>query len=110
MRLLVLVAFSALAFGSSARLYDLDTGKMVTLEFKGQAMAQPFGGHGEASGTVGGKKVSGEYQTTNDGPGLHGNIIMIGDGIVLDCEYSVTAGHGSGSCTDNQKKRYRLML
>ena len=106
----ILIAFSALAFGSSARLYDLDTGSMVTLEFKGQAMAPAFGGHGEASGTVGGKKVSGEYQTTNDGSGLHGNIIMIGEGVVLDCEYFVSAGHGSGTCQDNQKRRYRLML
>ena len=105
----LLIAFSALAFGSSARLYDLETGNMITLDIKGTPMTLPFSGHGRISGSLAsGKKVAGEFQTVGD---QHGAAILVGDGIVIDCEYYVAGnGNGTGTCQDNEKRRYRLMF
>jgi hypothetical protein len=97
-----------LAYGGKAKLYDLDSGKAVTLEFKNHFWT----GKGSIKGTLAdGTEVSGEFRTLAGGAEQHGSAVLTGHGTTLDCDYSVGSGnHGVGECRDNHGKRYKLIF
>ena len=116
---------------AKVRLYDLKTGTVSVLEYKNRWLM----GHGPIKGTLAtGQNVKGEFTTVprsdtawgaiysggTSASGLRtsisndqrGSAVVSGDGIVMECEYVVSAlsGHGSGFCKDNQENRYKVMF
>ena len=119
------------AYAAKVKVYDLRTGKVSQLEYKNKW----WSGHGPIKGTLAtGQKVEGEFTTIpksntswgsiyRAGDGVsgtattvsndqRGTAIITGDGIVMECEYQVSAlsGHGSGYCKDNDGNRYKIMF
>ena len=120
----------------TARLYNLETAQIVTLQF------QDLGtGRGRISGSLpNGQAISGEYNTLQGGsrtwgaahasavgPGgyawataqgfsfnqpntQYGAATLIGGGLVIDCVYGTSGfpSHGQGVCRDNNGGKYRL--
>lgn len=108
MRRFALFVIPIALVGATARLYDLESGTSVELKYK----INWFTGHGTIAGTlVDGRKVAGEYRTIEDRVGQHGSTVLLGKDIVIECDYDVGEnGHGTGTCRDNQKKRYKIMF
>ena len=131
----VLVAVSltstAAVAASKARLYNLDTGAVTVFEYKnkwwmGQGPISgtlPDGGkvEGEFStvpasdtawGTIYGQGTSAGVTTTRVSNAQRGSAVVSGQGIVIQCEYIVSAlsAHGSGYCTDNHEGKYKIMF
>jgi hypothetical protein len=130
--LVVILLHSTQALAASkARLYNLDNGAVAVLEYKNKWWM----GHGPISGTLPtGEIVQGEFSTvpasdtawgTIYGQGTsagvtttrisnaqRGSAVVSGQGIVIQCEYIVSAlsAHGSGYCTDNHQGKYKIMF
>jgi len=121
----------SLEAASKGRLYNLTTGDVIVFEYKNKW----WSGHGPIKGTLpGGEKLEGEFTTvpasdsawgTIWGQGVTagvtttrisnaqpGSAIVSGSGIVIQCEYIVSAlsAHGHGYCTDNHNATYKLMF
>lgn len=130
---LFLMAFgvTGIATASKARLYDVTTGAVSVLEYKNKW----WSGHGPIRGKLStGETVEGEFTTvpksdttwgtiyygrgavsggsTRMSNAQRGSAIVTGGGMVIQCEYVVSAlsGHGSGACQDNHGKLYRIMF
>src|SRR2546422_7065403 len=106
---LVLIC-ATVASAAKVRVYDLKTGKVSQLEYKNKW----WSGHGPIKGTLAtGQKVEGEFTTISKsdtswgsiyraGDGVSGTLttisndqrgsaIITGDGVVMECEYQVSA-------------------
>jgi hypothetical protein len=116
---------------SKAHLYNLNTGEVIVFEYKNKWWM----GHGPIKGTLPtGEKLEGEFSTVPASETSWGNIwsqgvsagvtttkisnaqrgsaIVSGGGIVIQCEYIVSAlsAHGHGYCTDNHEGKYKIMF
>jgi hypothetical protein len=119
-RFAALVVLGVLALpcwaAGKVRLYNLKTGEMTQLEYNNGV----FRGHGPIHGVMpNGIKISGEFVTVGSGAGdptaQRGSAILTGEGFTLECEYVARPGvwlssHGTGSCTDSQGTRYRMIF
>jgi hypothetical protein len=108
---------------SKARLYNLQTGEVTSLEYK----------RGKIWGTfTNGEKLAGEYSVLQDGAiawgslfngpssatslgfatsnTMKGTAIMTGDGLVIECEFLTSGSHGSGACRDQAGNLFKLMF
>ena len=102
----LVLPIAALAW-TKARLYDLDSGTIATLEYSNKWWT----GHGTIRGVLAGEFITGEFSTIATRTDVQqGSATLSGKGIVIDCEYSISTlnQHGSGTCTDNHGRRYRL--
>jgi hypothetical protein len=132
--ILVLLAGSASGCAArirTARLYDLDTARVLQASFEDRGRGQ-----GPVTMTApDGSMCVGEYATVPGGVAGWGAIFAGGrtgtvvtsrlqneqpgmavatctDGVTIQCEYVTSArgGQGYGGCQDNEGRRYRLMF
>lgn len=130
----VILLLAASAFAGTGHIYNLESGEVITIKYKGSS-------HGTLKGKLSsGEALSGEFSVTRSGMTSWGSIygslysgnrfasgnaqsvglsvnnqgqgvaIVTGDrGTFLECEF-VSSGHGSGACKDKNGGKYRLIF
>lgn len=129
--ILAMVLFSGCV--STARLYNLDSGEVLSANFKNYGT-----GHGQITVTLpDGRELKGEYSTLDNGSSSfgtnvtsgpygwaisqgfsfnaphtqYGSAVVAGSGLVIDVVYQVDIlSHGFGVAKDNKGGHYRLQF